>query len=445
MSPNNSSIDPGCFSYHQFSRRKLLASTAVASAIFNPWTALAETMALSQESQGADSKFAKSLIIVWLQGGPSQLETFDPQAGTKIGGDVKAISTSLKDIKIADSLPHVAEQMHLTTLIRSMVSKEGDHERATSNFKTGWRPDPTLEHPAIGAILAHKSNPSLDLPQHISIVPSQWPSRGGFLGPQLDAFTMGDPSQPLPNLVSSVEKDRRVRRLNLMSDVVDVEFRRGRLKDLESSRLQQSTSTDSAIRMMDTEQLAAFDTNMETSDVRDGFGNTPFGRGCLAAVRLVQQGVRCVEVELNGWDSHIDNHELQYARAAELDAALSSMLKALDARGLLDSTVVLCSGEFGRTPSINVAGGRDHWPTGFSTLLAGGPFRRGHVHGITNPEPTNDYKQTDKLVTDPVTIPDLHASVLHACGIDPATEMITPIGRPIKWSEGTIQKELFSS
>ncbi len=431
-----------CDSYQRFSRRRLLTSGVCASMLaYSPWTAMAETL----ELQGKQTKSAvQSLIIVWLQGGPSQLETFDPHAGTLIGGETKAINSSLSGVQLADSMPATAEQMHLTTLIRSMVSKEGDHERATSNFKTGWRPEPTLEHPSIGAVMAYKANKSIDLPQHISILPSQWPSRGGFLGPHLDAFTMNDPNHPLPNLVGHVEEDRRNTRLRMMTDVADAAFQKGRMKNLDSQRLQQTSTSARAIAMMDTEQLKAFDLTLESNDVRKSFGDNAFGRGCLAAIRLVEQGVRCVEIELSGWDTHIDNHNLQYARAKELDLALSSLLRELKQRELLDKTVVLCSGEFGRTPNINAAGGRDHWPTGFSSLLAGGPFRRGHVHGQTNAKATDNWDKPEQLVENPITIPDLHATVLHACGIDPSEEFMTPIGRPMVWSEGQIRHELMA-
>ncbi len=432
-----------CESYRRLSRRGFVAASGLSLGLAaNPWTALAETLHVNGEKK-VESQ-VQSVIIVWLQGGPSQLETFDPHPGTMIGGDVKGVASSIQGVQLADSMPKVAEKLHLTTLIRSMVSKEGDHERATINFKTGWRPEPTLEHPSIGAILTHKSNRSIDLPQHISILPSQAPSRGGFLGPQYDAFTMYDPKDSLPNLVGHVDENRRAKRLDIMTNVADAEFQRGRLKNLDANRLQQSHTANRAISMMDTEQLKAFDLHREDRALRTAFGDNPFGRGCLAAVRLVEQGVRCIEIELNGWDSHIDNHNLQYARAKELDDALSSMIQTLKDRELLDKTIVLCSGEFGRTPKINPAGGRDHWPSGFSTLLAGGPFRQGYVHGATNPAASESYDDIEKLVVDPVTIPDLHATVLRACGIDPAEETQTPIGRPIVWSEGRIRNELFA-
>jgi uncharacterized protein (DUF1501 family) len=157
---------------------------------------------------------------------------------------------------------------------------------------------------------------------------------------------------------------------------------------------------------------------------------------------LIEQGVRCVEVELNGWDSHINNHELQSGRCQILDGALASLLKELKARDLLDSTLVVCGGEFGRTPEINVSGGRDHWPVGFSTLLAGGPIRRGYVHGTTSKSPSKESDKSWDEVADKVTVPDLHATLLTALGIDINREIKTPIGRPMLLSEGTVVNAL---
>ncbi|RMF37756.1 MAG: DUF1501 domain-containing protein, partial [Planctomycetota bacterium] len=160
-------------------------------------TGLAERLARAAEEQPAARP--KSLLMIWLQGGPSQLETFDPHPGTLIGGDVRAISTSIPGVEIADTLPATAEVLHHATLVRSLVSKEGDHERATYHVKTGWRPDPTVVHPSIGAILCHQSSENLEIPRHISILASQWPARGGYLGPAYDAFQIGDPANPIPN------------------------------------------------------------------------------------------------------------------------------------------------------------------------------------------------------------------------------------------------------
>jgi len=181
--------------------------------------------------------------------------------------------------------------------------------------------------------------------------------------------------------------------------------------------------------MMTSSQIAAFDVNREPEEVLKSYGDTPFGRGCLAARRLIEVGVRCVEVNLNGWDSHVNNHEIHAQLAPTLDAALSALIADLRQRNLLDKTVVLCGGEFGRTPQVNRLGGRDHWPHGFTMLLAGGGLRRGVAIGETDPEGGRKLK-------DPYEVADVHATVLTALGLDPAHEELAPIGRPIKLSEG---------
>jgi hypothetical protein len=393
-------------------------------------------------------------LILWLQGGPSQLETFDPHPGTKSGGDVKSISTTLPGIEIADSLPATAEQLHLVTLVRSLVSKEGDHERASYHLKTGWRPDPTVVHPALGSIVCHQSPGASELPRHISILASQWPSRGGYLGPAFDPFQIGDPALPIPNLKARVDENQLQTRVGPLAGVLEDEFQRGRLVDLEHTRTLHRAATNNALVMMSSEQLKAFEIQRESAGTVSSFGDNPFGRGCLAAIRLLEAGVRCVEVELKGWDSHINNHQLQTSQAEVLDSALAASLRELQTRDLLDDTIIFCGGEFGRTPRINAAGGRDHWPHGFSGLLAGGPIRRGHVHGATtgNPdlEKLANQKSIDSLdplafVDSPVTIPDLHATLLTALGVDPSDERLTPIGRPLRWSDGHAVRALLEN
>ena len=232
-----------------------------------------------------------------------------------------------------------------------------------------------------------------------------------------------------------------------VSDLAEIEkrFRKGRIKGLDSDKTLHSISTERAVRMMSSEQIQAFEIDREPESVREPFGDTPFGRGCLAAVRLIEQGVTCVEIELSGWDSHVQNHSLQSGRCKILDPALASLVRLLEERDLLDSTVVVCGGEFGRTPKINVADGRDHWPNGFSMALFGGPFRRGYVHGSTTHEKLEEGSDPLAGVDKPVRIEDLHATVLHAFGIDPAIESITPIGRPMARSSGSIVRELMDS
>ncbi len=440
-------IASGCDSLRQYQRRRFLRGGAYATGgllSHGMLTRIAERLSIASESKNSGNMGAKSLIILWMQGGPSQLETFDPHPDSKIGGETKAISTSVPGLQIASTLPRTAEIMHRATLIRSMISKEGDHERATYNMKTGWRPDPTLIHPAIGSVICHQTENNIEIPRHVSILSGQWPSRGGYMGSVLDAFQTGDPKDPLPNLRSYTEKKVFENRLHDLRDVVEAEFRRGRLRELDKKKTLHESSTVRATTMMASEQIKAFDIAMEPSSVSESFGDNSFGRGCLAAIRLIEQGVRCVEVELSGWDTHVENYSLQSGRCAILDGALHSLINQLEVRGLLDKTIVMCGGEFGRTPRINVADGRDHWPTGFSTLLAGGPFRAAHVHGETTHEPMETGKDPLLGVKEPLKIEDLHATLLHAFGIDFSQELQTPIGRPLNLSAGSVVKSLFS-
>ena len=399
-------------------------------------SSIARRLAWADDQGVTDPARPKSVILLWLEGGPSQLETFDPHPGGVYGGDTSAISTSVTGLQISDLLPQTAEQMHLTSLVRSVTSKEGDHERAVYNIKTGYRPDPTLKHPSVGAVLCHADQAGADIPRHISIVPGGSPGRGGYLGAAYDAFKIYDPAQPVPDIRRSVPEDRFDQRVADLFDVVESEFQRGRLRQLESKRTLHQTATDAARRMMSSQQLDAFDVSSESKEVRDSFGDSAFGGGALAASRLIEVGARCVEVTLGGWDSHITNHSLQSSACGKLDPALSALLRRLDERDLLDSTLVICGGEFGRTPGINPAEGRDHWPHGFSALLAGCGIRRGGIHGATAAKPTLDPEKPMADVTDPVSVGDLHATILSALGVDYEQELETPIGRPMKRCEG---------
>jgi Protein of unknown function (DUF1501) len=403
-------------------RRGFLRAAGLAGAAW--LTPVGHLLARDAEKKRAP---ATSVIMLWMQGGPSQLETFDPHPGTNIAAGTGAIKTAAQDVLLAPGFDRVAEEMGSISLVRSMVSKEGDHERGTYTMKTGFRPDPTVVHPAIGAILCHQLPAAgMDIPRHVSILPGQWAARGGFLGDQYDAFRMDDPAGPVPDTQSFLPTSREEERLKHL-DVVEAAFARGRQKRADAT--QHRTTILGARKLMTSEQLKAFDVSLEPAAVRQAYGDTPFGRGCLAARRLIEVGVRCVEVTLSGWDTHVNNHELHKKQLAILDPAFGALLKDLRDHKLMERTVVLCAGEFGRTPTVNPAGGRDHWPMGFSVALAGGGIRGGTVVGATDPggkaEPA-----------DPVAVGDLHATVLTAVGIDPAKVNQTPIGRTVKFAEG---------
>ena len=422
-----------CGGGEHFSRRTLLRAAGLAGLTW--LTPLADLLALDAE-RAPKGKPARSVILIWLGGAPSQLETFDPHPGSKIAYGTGAIKTALKGINFAPGTEQIAGVMQDVSLIRSMVSKEGDHERATYNIKTGYRPNPTVVHPAIGAILCHElPEAKIEIPTHVSILPGQWPARGGYFGAAYDAFQIDDPSKPVPDVSTQISVQRQDQRLENLS-VVERTFASGRRPDLDQRKTLHQLTMTKARRMMTSAQLKAFDVSQAPARARAAYGDTPFGRGCLAAVRLIEAGVRCVEVTLNGWDTHTNNHEGQAKQVKILDPAFAALIRDLKQRGLLEHTVVLCGGEFGRTPKVNPLGGRDHWPTGFSMLVAGGGFVGGRVIGTT--DPTGEKEEPDK----PVHVEDLHATVQHLMGLDPSKEIMTPVGRPIALSEGRILSEL---
>lgn len=422
----------GCGTHAHFNRRTLLKAAGVSGM---SWlTPLAETLSRADDKV-TGGKRPKSVIVLWLAGGPSQLETFDPKPGTDIAGTTTAIKTSVKGIQLATGYEQLAEQMQHVSLVRSVTSQEGDHERATYNAKTGFRPDPTLVHPSIGAVVCYQQPDNVEIPRHISILPGPWPPRGGYLGDQFDAFQINDPQGPIPDVAKQVPEERFDRRIKDLA-IVEREFARGRLRDLDARKTLQGLSTRAALKMMSSEQLKAFDVKEAPQALRAEFGDTPFGRGCLAAGRLVEVGVRCVEVTLRGWDTHANNHENHTENAKTLDPAFAALIRYLKERELLDDTVVMCGGEFGRTPRINPAGGRDHWPHGFTVALAGGGIRGGRVVGETSPDPDLEAEDKTKDIVEPHNIADVHATVLKTLGIDFEQELQTPIGRPMVVSQG---------
>ncbi len=430
-----------CNQRAHWNRRTLLKAAGLSGL---SWlTPIAESLSRADALRG---QRPKSVLVLWLAGGPSQLETFDPKPDTEIAAGTGAVGTSVPGMQLAEGYPQLADQMQHISLVRSVVSKEGDHERATYHVKTGFRPDPTLFHPAIGAVVCHQLTDNVEIPRHVSILPNQWPARGGYLGDQFDAFKIDDPQGPIPDVDARVSRERFERRIRDL-EVVEAEFARGRLSNLDRERTQHRSATGAALKMMESDQLKAFDVNQVPDAVRLQFGDSPFGRGCLAAARLVEVGVRCVEVTLPGWDTHINNHPSHAELAKTLDPAFAGLIQYLRERELLDSTVVMCGGEFGRTPRVNPAGGRDHWPHGFTVALAGGGIAGGRIVGETSPEPPTGgaEKQVSAHVKDPRQVADIHATVLAALGIDFQQELMTPVGRPMVISEGQVIRELFAA
>ena len=376
----------------------------------------------------------KTLITLWMNGGMSQLETWDPHPGKKSGGEVKDIATSAGDIRISELLPQMAEQMQSCMLIRSLTSREGDHERGAAFVKTGYRPEPTLKYPTLGAIAARElPDPKIEIPQYVALASDRIVPEGGYLGNQWDAFRVFNPGLGLSNLKSWVSAERQSDRLEGLR-VVSRQFEQRR--EFGAKRTLHQNTLDRALTMMTSEQLKAFELDTESAGVKAAYGDTSFGRGCLVARRLVEIGVRSIEVNLSGFDTHVANHSGHVTQCKILDPAMATLIRELRERDLLESTIVLCISEFGRTPSINPAAGRDHWPNWFSCLIAGGGFREGTVIGAT-PHDVFDDKIDGKLTkpAEPVLVPELYATIMATMGIDCRKEILTPIGRPIRFAD----------
>ena len=364
-------------------------------------------------------------ILLWMAGGPSQLETFDPKPGTEHGGETKAVATAVPAISIAEGWGHTAKVMKDIALVRSMTNKEGNHQRATYQLHTGYVPSATIKHPHLGCSMVSELGESkFDLPHIVSI---GGPTIGaGFLGAAIEPFVVQNPQQPPENTQPRVGADRFRRRLGLLERIEGAGFERtgggDRVRDHKA--LYRQTA-----RMILSPHMKAFHLDDEPDPLREAYGRTPFGQGCLLARRLVQAGVTFVEVRSNGWDTHQQNHEKVSKNASQVDPGFATLITDLKQRGMLDQTLVVWMGEFGRTPKINGNAGRDHFPKVFNVALAGGGIKGGQVIGSSNPDGT-------EVKDHPVLVPDLLASLCYSLKVDPAKEMMSPIGRPIKIVDG---------
>ncbi len=382
-------------------------------------------------------KRGMSCILLFMRGAPSQFETFDPKPGTKTGGPTKAIKTAVEGIHIAEGWGNVASQMKEISLIRSMTNnKEGNHDRAVYQLHTGYVQSQTVRHPSLGAIAASELGPAeFDLPHFVTIGHRAGIIGSGFFGTAFAPFAVLDPTK-VPNnsqLPAGIDGDRFVRRHDLLAGLEQDFAEAGGKTRVKSHQLLYTN----AKQMVLSPRLKAFDLSQEKDSVRDRYGRNDFGQGCLLARRLVEQGVTFVEVESPGWDTHADNFNRVQALAGNVDPAFVALIADLKERGLLEKTLVIWMGEFGRTPRINAKTGRDHHPLSFNAALAGGGIKGGRVIGATNAEGTD-------VENHPVTVPDLFCTFCHALKINPRKENITPLGRPLTITDkGQPVMELF--
>ncbi len=377
----------------------------------------------------------KAVIVLWMAGAPSQMETFDPKPKHENGGGTKAIKTSVPGIQIAEGWEQTAKVMEHCSIIRSMSHKEGNHRRATYQLHTGYLPAGSVKHPSLGSnITSQIADKKLEIPSIVTIGRGADGSGAGFLGVNYEPFTVSNPGTIPDNSAPRVTDNRYANRLSLLGKLQQEFSDRGGKTVVQN----QNAIYGKASRMVQSPKLQAFNTDSEPDSLKARYGNTQFGKGCLLARRLVEQGVSYVEVVSNGWDTHDNVFDRVSTLASQVDPAMATLISDLDDRGMLDDTLVVWMGEFGRTPKVNGRGGRDHYPKAFNTVLAGGGTKGGQVIGSTTPDGT--------AVKDrPVSVTDLFQTICHSIKVDPEYTHMSPLGRPMKIVDGgEVIQELFS-
>ena len=417
----------------QLSRRTLLRGGALGGLTYfgsSIWSSLF--------SASVESAKAKSCIMIFLEGGPSQIDTFDPKPGASTAGTFEAIETKLPGVRFAQHVPRLAGLADKLAIVRTLNSVEGDHERAQSLMHTGYRPNPRLNYPALGSTIAwRQTDPSMDAPAFVSIGPKFETS---ILGPQFGPFVIEDTGNPAPALTlpegfPEERMRRRLAALETFNSKFDNRFQTTLGNDL-------TQLTRRADRMRNSPVFQPFDPAEEEPELFEKYGsgvNDGFlARACLTARRLVESGVKFVEIQYGGWDTHDDNFNQVQNLSSSLDAGLATLIEDLADRGLLETTMVVCVGEFGRTPKINGESGRDHFPDLFSALLAGGGIKTGQVLGASNDDGS-------EIKDRPVSVADFHATLFTAMGIDVTKDYFAPDGRLLRLTDnGRPVAELFA-
>ncbi len=405
-------------------RRDLLKAAGLATVAggLTSWTNLVRAQAAQLRSQGM------ACILLWMQGGPSQFETFSPKPNHENGGETKAISTNVPGVEISENFPKLAQVMNHLAVIRSMTSREGSHPRATSYLHTGYLPTASVKYPAFGSLVTKElPNPGCELPAFVKVGGQRGfdDGGGGFLGAAFDPFIIPQPGGLPTNSRLTTDRDRYQRRMGLLGRLEDEYAADGAPQAVE----QHKALYDKAARMILSPQMTAFDLNQESPSVRGSYGRGPFGAGCLLARRLVESGVTFVEVQSNGWDTHDNNFVRSRQLTGQVDQPFAQLLTDLHDRGMLESTLVVWMGEFGRTPRINPRSGRDHFPRAFNVAVAGAGIRGGQVIGETDPS-GNSVRERE------VQVPDLFQTFCQALKIDGNKENMSSIGRPIRLVDG---------
>jgi uncharacterized protein (DUF1501 family) len=402
-------------------RRHFLEHAAGRAALAGSALALGHSL---RANAAALARGRKACILLWMGGGPPTIDMWDMKPGATTAGEFRPISTA-GDGQINELLPQVAKQMNRLSIVRSMSTREADHARGTYYLHTGFVPNPSVIHPSYGSVVAHElrgQSAELDIPPFVSIGgASEGP---GFLGMAYAPFQV-DSNGNVRDLAASVDRTRMMDRMELLAMLE----RRFVGENRGPAAAEHAKVLEGTLNLMTSQQMAAFRVDEESEETRERYGVGGFGRGCLMARRLVEVGVPFVEVTMGGWDLHQNCFTTLRTKLPELDQAMSALVDDLAERGLLEDTVVLWMGEFGRTPRINEQAGRDHWARSWSVVMGGGGVAGGRVVGSTSDDGT-------AVTSEPYSSEDLMATVCQALGISLATEFTATNGRPMKIAGG---------
>ena len=328
----------------------------------------------------------------------------------------------------------MAQQMHHMAVVRSMSTREADHGRGRYYMHTGYIPNPNIEHPSYGSVLAHElfdDRQELEIPPFVTVGGGS--TGPGFLGMAWSPFSVNS-NGDVRNLDLGINKDRLAQRMNML-DLIETSFNR---QNRGTSGLDHTKILDKTVKLMTSPQMQAFKVDTEPAEMRERYGPGGFGRGCLLARRLVEAGVPFVEVDMGGWDNHSNIFPTLETKLAQMDQAISALVEDLEQRDRLKDTAIIWMGEFGRTPRINGNAGRDHWARAWSVVVGGAQMNGGIAVGETNEDGT-------RVTTEPYTSQDVMASICKALGISLETNFTSNNGRPMKIANGgKVIKELFS-
>jgi hypothetical protein len=411
------------------SRRELLALSAagVAGTSLSGWFGL---LAEQAARAAAPPTRPRSCILLWMDGGPSHHDTFDPKpdAPAEIRGEFKSIATVLPGVRVCEKFPKFARLLNHAAILRGMSTDEADHGRARVYMHTGYKPGiGGVAYPGLGStVSAELGPPDFPLPNFVvmgtPLNKYDFLSDPGYRGPRHQPLALSDPNRGLDNL-------RPFAGIEDFDDRVDV------LQQLEQSfaRTRRASAADAhqtalrrAVQLMRSDKARAFDLTREPESSRKRYGESQFGQGCLLARRLVEVGVSFVEIYLSNWDTHEKKSaDLAKPLMTQVDDGMSALIGDLSERGMLDSTLIIWMGEFGRSPRVNNLGGRDHHSRAWTSVLVGGGVRGGQVVGKTD-------AQGATVTERPIGVKDFMATVCRLLGIDPNRQIDTPIGRPIR-------------